>query len=129
MVSDQEIVAIAEYVLRLPVKAPDLLAPPATRPTPKPPETPAAPSSEGEAVFAKACANCHDWDNAKAGPALRPALAKYQGKPESLLAFLKNPDQGQPAHPLMPEVKLSEQELQIVVNYLLAFPGRGKESP
>ena len=127
--SDQELVAIAGYVFRLPAKAPDILAPPGTRPAAKPPEVPPAPAAEGEAVFAKVCANCHDWDNRKVGPPLRPALEKYRGQPEALLAFLKNSGQAEGSHPLMPEVDFSEQEAQAVVNYLLAAPGREKESP
>jgi cytochrome c551/c552 len=127
--SDQELLAIAGYVFRLPAKAPDILAPPGARPAAKPPEVPPAPAAEGEAVFAKVCANCHDWDNRKIGPPLRPALEKYRGQPEALLAFLKNPGQAEGSHPLMPEVDFSEQEAQAVVNYLLAAPGREKESP
>jgi len=129
VLSDQDFLAIAEYVFKLPGKAPDILAPPATRPAAKPAEAPAVPSAEGEAVFAKACANCHAWDNGKAGPPLKPALEKYRGKPESLLAFLKNPSRMDEAYPAMPAAALSEQELQTMVNYLLAFPGQGKDSP
>jgi cytochrome c551/c552 len=127
--AEQDLVAIAEYVLRLRVKAPDILAPPSTRPAAKPAAAPAAEPATGDAVFAKACANCHDWDNAKIGPPLRPALEKYQGKPESLIAFLNSPGEGEKPHPLMPEIKLSEQEVQTVVNYLLAFTGKEKDSP
>jgi len=129
VLSDQDLVAIAEYLLRLPAKAPDILAPPATRPAAKPAEPPAVPPAEGEAVFAKACVICHDWENKKAGPPLKPVLEKYRGKPESLLAFLKNPSRMDEAYPAMPAAALSEQELQTVVNYLLAFPGQEKDSP
>lgn len=122
--SDPEFLAIADYVLRLPVKAPNILAPPSTRPPAKPPAAPA-----GEAVFAKACAKCHDLDQTKVGPPLRPALEKFEGKPDSLQSFLQNAGRVDDAHPLMPEVTLSGPELQAVVNYLLAEPGQKKDSP
>jgi len=122
--SDQECLAVADYVLKLPAKAPDILAPPSTRPPAKPPEAPV-----GEAVFAKTCARCHDWDQTKVGPPLRPALEKFQGRPESLLTFLQDAGRVDEAHPLMPEVAVSGPELQAVVAYLLAEPGQKKDSP
>ena len=127
--SAQELLAIADYVLKLPAKAPNILAPPSTRPEAKPPEAPPAVPAEGEAVFAQAGARCHDLDQTKVGPPLKPALEKYRGKPASLLAFLQNAGRGEEAHPLMPEVTLAEPELQAVVNYLLAEPGQKKDSP
>jgi len=118
---ENDLVAVAEYALKLPIKAPAILAPPSTRPAPLSPPAPAGPGPEGEAVFAKACANCHDWNNRQLGPPLRLALEKFRGQPELLIAFLKNPIQVSPEYPAMPAPAISESELQAVAEYMLAM--------
>ena len=112
--------ALAHYILKLPVRAADILAPPATRPEPLPP-SPAAPGSEGEAVFAAWCASCHELDTTKIGPPLRPLLEKYRGRPETLADYLKNPVRVDEEYPAMAPLSLSERDLQAAADYLLSL--------
>ena len=112
--------AVANYALKLPVRAADTLAPPSTRPEPLPPP-PAAPASEGEAVFAAWCTSCHALDTAKIGPPLRPLLEKYRGRPQALLEYLKNPVRVDEEYPAMAPLSLSERDLQAAADYLLSL--------
>lgn len=96
---------------------------PAAEGKPHEPEEPAAAApaeaEEGRQVFETVCAGCHRFDQRVVGPPLDEVLPKYEGDPEKLKAFVRNPVKVNPEYPAMPDLGLSEEQIDAVARYLL----------
>jgi len=95
-----------------------------------PPQVPAATAKKaeeaGKAVFGKRCSGCHRFDVRVVGPPLNQRVPKYRGDVEKLKAFIRKPVKVSPDYPSMPNLGLSEEEIDAVARYLIgAVPGGG----
>ncbi len=77
--------------------------------------------SPGAAVFRKVCASCHDRDSRLVGPPIVEIAEIYQGNPQGIIAWTKEPGKKRPDYPVMPPQNLSEEDLKAVAEYLLAM--------
>lgn len=93
----------------------------------KPAATAAAQREKGEEVFEAICAGCHRFDAKVVGPPLDEVLPKYAGDLEKLKGFVRSPVKVNPGYPAMPDLGLSEEQIDAVARYLLARkPGAGE---
>jgi len=81
---------------------------------------------KGEKVFSKICMGCHRLDRKLVGPPLLEVLPKYKGNVEKLKEFVKNPVKVNPEYPPMPNLGLTEEEIDGVAHYLLKKLEQGK---
>ena len=73
-------------------------------------------------IYDEECYACHRWTRNFAGPQMKWNIARYFGKPDSLIAYLKDP---QPIHPdkyrPMEIRKLSDAEAALMVAWLFSL--------
>lgn len=81
---------------------------------------PAADLRRGEQVFKSICSACHAWDEQVVGPAYAKVIPAYKGKVEQLKAFIRKPVKKNPDLPVMPNLGLSEADIDAVAHYLLS---------
>lgn len=92
-------------------------------PKEKPAAAAPAAKDRGEELFGKICAGCHRFDQRVVGPPLAQVLPKYRKDPGKLKGFLRNPVKVDPGYPPMPNLGLSEGEIDAIAGYLLEQEG------
>jgi cytochrome c2 len=97
--------------------------------TPASPTVAAAPNAEhGRALFiAKGCQYCHTRSgvsNWVPGPVTGPDLTEYQGQPDFLRLWLRDPQAVRP-ETRMPNLDLSQAEIEALIAFLNAEAGAG----
>jgi cytochrome c551/c552 len=90
---------------------------PAAEPQPK--AEPVVDLKHGEQVYNSVCSACHEWDKRKVGPPYNDVVPKYQGNVAELKAFIQNPHRINPDYPTMPNLGLSERDINDVAHFLL----------
>jgi cytochrome c551/c552 len=88
------------------------------------PEAASTAEKEGEKVFNSICVACHRFDQRLVGPPLDTVLPKYRGKPAKLQAFLHNPVKVNPDYPSMPNLHLTDRQVETVAQFLLSRAGK-----
>jgi len=73
----------------------------------------------GESIFQEVCTACHALDKKVVGPPMQYAINKYRNNKEAMIAFVNNPKKINPDFPVMPKPPISENEVNMVVDYLL----------
>jgi len=73
----------------------------------------------GESIFQEVCTACHALDKKVVGPPMQYAINKYRNDKEAMIAFVNNPKKINPDFPVMPKPPISENEVNMVVDYLL----------
>ncbi|MBE0556499.1 MAG: cytochrome c, partial [Proteobacteria bacterium] len=76
-------------------------------------------SFTGEDIFNGRCSACHLPETRKVGPPFKLVAAKYTGKREALVSFIRNPVKIDPDYPPMPNQGLRPAEVDSIANYLL----------
>ena len=94
------------------------IAPVDSQPVPQPQ---APPTIDGGQLFAQKCSVCHRFDQRLIGPPLSAVLVKYRSDKESLAGFLRNPQKIDPDYPAMPNLNLTQQEAEVLTDYLLDY--------
>lgn len=75
---------------------------------------------QGKEIYDRDCYACHRWTRVFAGPAMAENLAKYRGRPEALVAYLKKPTPQNPdKYPAMTIEPLKESEAVVISAWLL----------
>jgi cytochrome c len=88
-----------------------------------------AASFTGEDIYNGRCSACHLPDARKVGPSFRTVAAKYAGKREALVTFIRNPVKVDPDYPPMPNQGLRPAEVDSIATYLLqTFGPEGSSS-
>lgn len=100
-----------------------LEAPPPGAPAETVPAVPHPAQVDGESVFKRYCAACHQFDRRVVGPPLNEVLPKYEGAPQSLKDFIRDPVKVDPDYPPMPKLGLSEEEIEAVAAWVLERAG------
>lgn len=98
----------------------------AAEPAPRKGPADAVAAGKGEELFGKLCAGCHRFDQKVVGPPLAQVLPKYGKDPGKLKGFLRNPVKVDPGYPPMPNLGLSEGEIEAIAGYLLEQAGSGR---
>lgn len=85
---------------------------------------PSAPAQElvqkGQEVFNSRCASCHKFDSRMVGPPLNDVLPDYRNDRQALEDFIRNPVKKNPDYPSMPDLDLSDREIEAVAAFLLS---------
>lgn len=86
-------------------------------------------SFTGEDIYNGRCLACHLPDARKVGPPFKTVAAKYAGKREALVTFIRNPVKVDPNYPPMPNQGLRPAEVDSIATYLLrTFGPEGSSS-
>lgn len=73
----------------------------------------------GESVFKNVCSACHMFDKRLVGPPLMEVAEMYQGNPDGIITWVKNPGRRRMDYPPMQAIKLTETQHKAVANYIL----------
>lgn len=83
-------------------------------------EEPKIDLARGEEVLNNVCRACHAWDRRVVGPAYNDVMPKYVGQLDALKEYIRNPVKVNPDYPPMPNLGLSEPDIDAVSHYLLS---------
>jgi cytochrome c len=76
----------------------------------------------GEKTFRAVCASCHAPEQRLVGPPLNEIRQIYDGKPDQLIAWVKDPGRKREEYPPMPSIRLQPKQYEAVARYVLESP-------
>jgi cytochrome c len=76
-------------------------------------------SSPGERVFRAVCMACHGLDERKVGPPLTEIVRLYEGNPDGIIEWVREPGKKRPGYPLMPPIRMRDEQYRAVASYIL----------
>jgi cytochrome c len=76
-------------------------------------------ASPGEQTFRAVCMACHGLDERRVGPPVTEIVEIYAGRPDELIAWVRNPGRKRPSYPEMPPISMQEAQYRDVATYIL----------
>jgi cytochrome c len=73
----------------------------------------------GKRTFQAVCASCHAPDRRLVGPPLNEIRQIYEGKPDQLIDWVKDPGRKREDYPPMPSIRLQPKQYEAVARYVL----------
>lgn len=73
----------------------------------------------GEEAFNNFCAACHSYDQRLVGPSIKEIQSIYAGRPDGIVAWVRNPGKKRPDYPQMPTLPIPDESLSQVATYVL----------